>query len=115
MNYEQILQAAKDEVAKGYGYSDWATLEADRDRIWEIELLHKAAILAMQRVAEAHQDLLIRLQDYMNDKADVVDVEGSITPVANIEMNFSTEIESLIKIGEFKTLKDAIEKAESLT
>ena len=115
MNYEQMLQAAKDEVAKSYGYKNWDDLFDTRDKKGVETSLKYAALLAMQRVAEAHQDLLIRLQDYMNDKADVVDVEGSITPVANIEMNFSTEIESLIKIGEFKTLKDAIEKAESLT
>jgi len=94
MNYEQILQAAKDEVARKHGYYIWRNVPVEMEDIY----LHKAALLAMQRVAEAHQDLLIRLQDYMNDKADVVDVEGSITPVANIEMNFSTEIESLIKL-----------------
>ena len=98
MNYEQILQAAKDEVARKWGYENWKHVSYS----WNakgIEAAHdEAALLAMQRVAEAHQDLLIRLQDYMNDKADVVDVEGSITPVANIEMNFSTEIESLIKL-----------------
>lgn len=96
MNYEQILQAAKDEVARKNGWEDWDELFRNVYPRERINLLNEAAILAMQRVAEAHQDLLIRLQDYMNDKADVVDVSGSITPVANVEMNFSTEIEGLL-------------------
>lgn len=82
---------------KEWGCCDWDNFFIEWPDFNDIEKANtKAAILAMQRVAEAHQDLLIRLQDYMNDKADVVDVDGSITPVANIEMNFSTEIESLI-------------------
>jgi len=32
MNYEQILQAAKDEVAKSYGYKNWDDLFDTRDK-----------------------------------------------------------------------------------
>jgi hypothetical protein len=52
MNYEQILQAAKDEVAKDNGYSDWQDVLYSEWTEKQTELMHQAALLAMQRVAE---------------------------------------------------------------
>jgi len=51
MNYEQILQAAKDEVAKSYGYKNWDDLFDTRDKKGVETSLKYAALLAMQRVA----------------------------------------------------------------
>lgn len=53
MNHEQILKACKDEVAKSeYGVNDFSELD-----VWdECVCLHKAALLAMQKVAELLTD-----------------------------------------------------------
>lgn len=53
MNYEQILQAAKDEVARKNGWKDWDELFRNVYPRERINLLNEAALLAMQRVAEA--------------------------------------------------------------
>ena len=54
MNYEQILQAAKDEVAKRHGFKDWVE-SANDNSAYPLDMtsrLTEAALLAMQRVAE---------------------------------------------------------------
>lgn len=49
MNYEQILQAAKDEVARKHGYDIWRNVPIEMEYYY----FDQAALLAMQRVAEA--------------------------------------------------------------
>lgn len=57
MNYEQILQAAKDEVAKSYGYKNWDDLFDTRDKKGVETSLKYAALLAMQRITTGQYEV----------------------------------------------------------
>ena len=53
MNYEQILADCKDEVARLNGFENWEDTEFQISQDDESRILHEAALLAMQIVAEA--------------------------------------------------------------
>jgi len=78
MNYEQILQAAKDEVAKSYGYKNWDDLFDTRDKKGVETSLKYAALLAMQRVADLSiTNLVVILPS--SDDIEANGLEGGLT------------------------------------
>ncbi len=59
MNYEQILQACKDEVARKNKYDNWQHFLEKSESYRHFYALQKAAILAMQRVEELQRQNLV--------------------------------------------------------
>lgn len=55
MNYSEILQQCKDEVARLNGFENWEDTEFQISQDDESRILHEAALLAMQRVEEAKE------------------------------------------------------------
>jgi hypothetical protein len=55
-----------------------------------------SAQIAQNRLLADVLDLLVRVDDYMDDRADVEDGDYGV-PRPNVEMSFSAEIESIIK------------------
>lgn len=78
MNYEEILQTAKDEVARKYGHRDWAQLMCEHNPSWQNFYLNKAAILAMKKVT-----------------------------ISNYEINFDGHIKTLLKIEDGQLIVEA--------